>query len=136
MIARADPMTLRAALLALALGAPLAAAADKPKAVEPPPPSATLAPAETPGQGRCTVSRKLCIDFEGDFAPGTAALACTKAGGSFDDGACPVEGRLGTCFRRPPGSGERTLLRYYKPGDPKALKAECTKKPGSAWLVR
>jgi acyl dehydratase len=131
-------MSLRALLLTLALGAPLAAAAaDKPKPMEAaPPPSTQLAPAEVSTQGRCDVSKKLCIDYEGDFLDGAAAAACSKVGGTFTDGSCSADGRLGTCFRRTPGSSERTLFRYYPPGDAKALKAECTKQPGSAWLVR
>jgi hypothetical protein len=130
-------MPARAALLALTLAAPLAAAAaDKPKAMEAtPPPAANLAPAERPTLGRCEVSKQLCIDFEGEFAEGVAAATCARARGTFAAGACPDEGRLGTCFFRQPGSAERTLYRHYRPGDAKALKSECKKRPGSAWLV-
>jgi len=135
-------MTPRACLLALACAAPLlaapaAAAAERPKAGEPAPlPSASLAPAQARSPGRCEVSSRRCIDFEGDFSAGSAQAACAKAGGTFGPGQCPREGRLGTCFVRRPGSAEKVLTRHYAPGDTKALRRECKKAPGSAWLAR
>lgn len=135
----------RARLVAAAVAAAAfttALAAGKPKKAAtpaaPPVPAVTLAPAALqPPAGSCAVPAKArCTDYAGAFAGTDPKADCARAGGTWRDGPCPAEGRVGTCTQREVGTDARVLLRVYAPAKADEARRECTQAPRAVFMPR
>jgi hypothetical protein len=129
------PLTLAVALTSLLL---VAAQAEKPmpKEAEPPPPSNVEPPPDDARLlGSCRIDAKSCLEWEGDFAGVDLKARCQKAKGSWSEGACPTEQRVGTCTQRETSSDDRAMTRSYAPVKAADAKAACKKLPRAAFLA-
>jgi hypothetical protein len=134
-------MTLR--LLALALGASslLLTGADTPQKpmpmpTEAPPPSSQLQPAPDDARvvGSCTVSARTCVEWEGSYTGVDLQGRCKKLKGSWGEGSCPAEKRIGSCTQREFSSDDRTITRSYAPVKTTEAKAACQKLPRGVFM--
>jgi hypothetical protein len=128
------PLAFAVALTSLLL---VAAQADKPMPKEaPPPPPVDLQPAPDDARllGSCTVDAKSCLEWEGAFTGVDLKARCQKAKGTWSDGACPTENRVGTCTQRETSSDDRTMTRSFAPVKAADAKAACKKLPRAAFM--
>jgi hypothetical protein len=129
-------------ILAVVLGASSllligADAPQKPMPVEaPPPPSSQLQPAPDDAKvvGSCTVSAKSCVEWEGSYAGVDLKGRCKKLKGSWGEGSCPAEKRVGSCTQREFSSDDRTITRSYAPVKATEAKAACQKLPRGVFM--
>jgi hypothetical protein len=136
------PTRTRVAATVLAACAAALVAADAPRKAKPmrseesKPVEAVPAAAMT-ADGSCTAAdKKTCTEYSGAFAGSDPRAACEKAGGAWSDGACPSEGRVGTCTQREVGTDARVIVRSYAPTSADDAKQECTKAPRAAFMPR
>jgi hypothetical protein len=136
-------MTLR--LLAVVLGASslllTGADAPEPKPMPAPkeaspPPSSQLHPAPDDAKvvGRCTVSAKSCVEWEGSYAGVDLKGRCQKLKGTWGDGGCPTEKRIGSCTQREFSSDDRMVTLSYAPVKAAEAKAACQKQPRAVFM--
>lgn len=119
---------------ALAAGRPRKAAAPD----VPPTPAAGVVPvAIAAPAGSCAVPAKArCTDYAGAFAGTDPKGDCARAGGTWSDGPCPAQGRVGTCTQREVGTDARVLVRAYAPAKVDDARRECTQAPRAVFMPR
>jgi hypothetical protein len=101
-----------------------------------PPPAAVAVPEEAapPLLGSCRAADGACAAWEGAFAGMDPKALCEKAKGTWSTDACPVEGSVGACTQRQPGSQDRIVTRSYPPTKAEAARKACVGKPRGIFL--